>query len=218
MSRVITLIPQQRFCVSQPRSKTKYPRAPLWVEGVSAIIPVRNQAALLPQCFRCLAECEVLEVIVCDLGSTDNSCAVAHDAGAHVFRGDSTIAAAINHAAQNARGSALWMLSPICMPPRYSGPHIVDLLMDPKIAGGYFDIEARPGSWSLWWRAWSYDMDAWLRGNIHIEQGPFISHGTFQRMGGCPEGPKPVAELMRAIRREYKLEMIEQPIRLADRG
>src|SRR5262249_16427613 len=56
---------------------------------VSFIIPVRNDAGRLARCLRSISESqyprELIEVIVVDNGSTDESAAVAHSVGATVL-------------------------------------------------------------------------------------------------------------------------------------
>src|SRR3989339_1640219 len=106
---------------------------PEWTDGVSVILPVANAAARLPAFFQALARCEVLEVLLCDLGSTDATVAVGRDAGAHVFRTSGDPAEAVNNAAENTRGTAIWFLSPACRPPLYVGHDIQDALASREI-------------------------------------------------------------------------------------
>jgi len=189
-------------------------RTPIWIEGVSVVLPVLDHAQQLPRFFENLRACEVLEVLVCDCGSQDGSGAVARDHGAHIFRAASGLGDALNNATAVARGSALWFLAPACLPPTLAAPYILDTLMTPEVAGGYFRAEPLRGTFRDWCAVRAWNFSARWRRRMRLELGFFVSHAAFDHAGGCPTDEDPLSGLMRRVHTERQLEIMPRPMRV----
>jgi N-acetylglucosaminyl-diphospho-decaprenol L-rhamnosyltransferase len=82
------------------------------VPGLSAVIPNRDGASVLPRCLEHLAAARVDEVIVVDDGSRDDSPERAAALGARVVHSPRPgFSAAVNHGVATARGSLLLVLN-----------------------------------------------------------------------------------------------------------
>ncbi len=187
---------------------------PLWIEGVSAIVPVANDAQQLSRFLTHLTRCAVLEVLVCDMGSTDETCAIARGSGAHVFRTAGSLSDAFNKAAFHARGSALWFLSPAVQPPRQAGYRVLDALAVPDVAAGFFPAQSARLSLTGWCRTGWWNQQAFLFHRIRLEHAPFVSHAMFARTDGCPEGPRPLAAVLKRIRKDRQVVDLSTPVRV----
>lgn len=167
---------------------------PVWTEGVSVVIPARDAEKSLPGLFRDLRGCEVLEVLLCDAGSSDGTLALARDHGANVFRASGELWDALNRAARNARGTALWFVPPEAALPPLAAAYILEALAEKGCVGGCFS-PARHGA-AGWLRSRLDRMRAGVSGKITLANCPFLDHGVFNAVGGFAAGPDPVAELL----------------------
>ena len=79
---------------------------------ISAVVPNRDGAAVLPRCLEHLAAAGLADVVVVDDGSTDGSDAEAAMRGAHVLRSPGRgFAAAVNHGVAATTGSHVLVLN-----------------------------------------------------------------------------------------------------------
>ncbi len=171
-----------------------------WAEGVSLILPVQNAEAILPAFFQSLHHCDVLEVLVCDQGSTDMTAAVAREHGAHVFRTGQDLGEVINNAVGHARGTCLWFLPPTAHPPDLAAAYIVGVLEESEIAGGYFPVRFYRHDRLQRLRSWRKNLAAGYFGRVTMEHGFFVSQRVFQNSGGAPHDAHPIASLHRKVR------------------
>lgn len=177
----------------------------VWTHGVSVVIPTFNDASALPGLFDQLRACEVLEVCVCDLGSSDDSVRIARSYGAQLVRGDAGLARGLNAGMQHLRGSAVWLLSPICRPPRFGAAYICEILSDPDYSGGHFPVTYRRDEQVRRVLSWQANLRASLLGTVRLEHGPYVDRLVLDRIGGIPEGADPLRQLYAQVCRRGEI-------------
>lgn len=159
-----------------------------WRRGLSAIVLTHNDAGCLPRFFETLRQAEVMEVLVCDNGSRDETVALARNSGAHVYRDEGPMAPLVNQAIDMARGTAVWFLSPRCLPPKGIADYLLYYLELKRVHGGVFRLSNR----SL--RGIVLNL-ANLLGFTLLPCGLFGRKTTIQSLGGYPEGRLPLRNL-----------------------
>lgn len=187
---------------------------PIWTEGVSVIIPTLNATEALAGLLTHLRGCEVLEVVVCDFGSLDDTVATARTYGANIVRGQNDPAGQVNAAIKNLRGTALWFLSPNARPPRLGAPYIIDILSDPDFRGGYFPLQYWKNNNPRRLSSWKANSAASVLGHVSLDHGPYVDHATLEDCGGYPDGNSPIPTMMKTIHAEGSLFVMPEVIRI----
>jgi rSAM/selenodomain-associated transferase 2 len=153
--------------------------------SVSVIIPTLNEESCLGETLAALKPQRPCEIIVADGGSTDGTRWAA--AGADVFldapRGR---AAQMNAGAARAGGDVLLFLHADCVPERGALEEAERLLRRPGVAAGCFRMRVRA-------RGPLYRLiDACAAARVRLtglaygDQGLFVYHELFRRVGGFP--------------------------------
>ena len=185
-------------------------------DAVSVLLLATNAARELPAFFRHLRVCDVLEVLLCDQGSTDATVAVARDQGAGVFRSRERIADAVNNAARHARGEHCWLLAPSCRPPLHAGHHIAAILRTQAYAGGFYPLASGNPKAVGRLARFAGNLAAELFTRLDLRYGPFLRTELFAKAGGFPDGENPATQLMRGVRKAGKLAVLAPPMALAE--
>jgi rSAM/selenodomain-associated transferase 2 len=158
---------------------------------LSIIIPVLNEAALLPETLRRLAPVAALgiEVIVVDGGSSDGSPEIAARAGARLLRTHRGRAIQMNVGAQAARGDTLLFLHADTELPLAAVDRIYAALQDGRRAWGRFDVAIRGAGPVLSLVARLINLRSRLTGIATGDQAMFVTARTFLAVGGFPDQP-----------------------------
>ena len=168
-------------CLGRPR--------PPGLATVSIIIPAYNEAAgigqLLAYLRRATADEPDLEIVVVDGGSTDDTRALARQAGATVVRSPRKgRAAQLNYGARQARGEILYFLHADSYPP----PGFVADLRRARRQGygsGCYRLAFDHGHWFLRFSAWCTRLPLLL---VRFgDQSLFVQRELFARVGGYRE-------------------------------
>lgn len=187
--------------------------------GISAVIPVWNEAARLPGTLRALAAIpELGEVIVVDAHSGDGSAAIAQTHGARVLSGPRRRARQLALGAAAARGAVLLFVHADTLLPAAAGAHIRAALHDPRVVGGAFRRRFAPATpvLALWSRLG--DLRARFTGISFGDQAQFVRCSAFRRIGGFVD--RPLAEdmeLAQRLRRLGRLALLGPPVRSSPR-
>lgn len=153
--------------------------------GISIIIPVYNEAALIGDLVAYLRKhggAAVQEIWVSDGGSTDDTATVAASAGAIVVHsGSKCRAIQMNHAAAQAQGDVLYFVHADTLPPTHFATDILQAVAEGYDLGRYrsrFDTR----NWLMQLNAWftRFDWFVCLGG----DQSLFVTKALFQQSCG----------------------------------
>jgi len=183
-----------------------------WVEGVSVIIPVKNAGKLLPAFLDNLMTCAAMEVILCDLGSSDDTVAIAATRGVSIVRGVGTESQAVSEAVKRARGSAFWFLSVRSFPVENAALQILSALDQRGIVGGYFYLAPHKWSVSCWLRVLLRNANAHLSHKISLSHGLFIDREAYRHIGGIPDGHHGLPRFYEKLSREGQIVCMSVPV------
>lgn len=153
---------------------------------VSIVVPVLNEAAMLPELLDRLANLDGRwEIVVCDGGSTDATADIAetHAARPTLVRAPRGRAAQMNAGAAAARGEALLFLHADTSLPEQAYSELVRTLGDPTVLGGNFALRFDGGD------RFSRVLGAWyaLQRRARVYYGDsaiWLRRATFDRLGG----------------------------------
>lgn len=174
--------------------------------SVSVIIPAFNEARSIGATLDAVERVRgVLEVVVVDGGSADETVEVARARGARVIEAARGRGAQLHAGATAARGDALWFLHADTLPPEDGAQLIIEALEDPDVAGGNFEIRFDGRSRAARFLTWLYPQLGRL-GLRYGDSGLFARRADYERAGGFK--PHPIFEdldFVRALKRRGRL-------------
>ena len=192
---------------------------------ISVIIPTWNEAGELPATLAHIHRVpQVLEQIVCDGGSTDDTVALAQAAGARTVIGPRSRGGQLRQGAALARGEVVWFVHADTWVTATAGQAMERALADPEIVAGACLKEFRDppvltwGSiprcrWRMRWGQFAYG-----------DQAIFVRRTELDAIGGVPDVPLMEEYLLcAALRRRGRLVLAETVVttsarRLRQRG
>ena len=179
------------------------------MDSISIIVPVVNEAAVLPACLQALQplrrqDCELLVV---DGGSTDTSVTIAHALADRVLATPAGRAVQMNAGAQVARGDILWFLHGDSLPPPDAAVLIRAALAKSSHCWGRFDVRLSGNRPLLWIVETLMNRRSYLTGIATGDQGIFIRRSAFAQVGGYPAIP-----LMEDIALSRALKRLSRPV------
>ena len=192
---------------------------------ISVVIPTWNEAGELPATLTHLHRVpEVLERIVCDGGSTDDTVALAQAAGARTLIAPRSRGGQLRRGAAQARGDLLWFVHADTWVPATAGRAIEQALADPEVVAGACLKEFRDPPWLTrgsvarcrWRMRWGQF--------AYADQAIFVRRTVLESLGGVPDVPLMEEYLLcAALRRRGRLALAEtvvttSPRRLRQRG
>jgi rSAM/selenodomain-associated transferase 2 len=157
--------------------------------ALSVIIPTLNEAGELPETLkRVRAIPEVLEIIVVDAGSTDDTRAIAREHNCTVLECEPSRGKQIRLGAQRASGDVVLFLHADTWLPENAGAVIAETFARPLVvAGGFYkrfrDGGALPGSRLRCWLLWA------LTNRLFGDQAVFVKRDVLEQCGGVPDVP-----------------------------
>lgn len=180
---------------------------------LSIIIPTFNEASVIGQTLGAVAMLrEVVEVIVVDGGSDDETVQIARERGARVLRSERGRGAQMHAGACAARGEALWFLHADTQPAPDSSQQIVEALRDPHVVAGHFNVGFDSSQFSARFLTWLYRLLRRL-GLCYGDSAIFVRRETYERVGGFK--PFPIFEDLDLVRRLRKHgRMAHLPVRV----
>lgn len=188
----VVLTEGKRQEISQPR--------------ISIVIPTLNEAACLPQTLAAAGKHSDIEIVVADGGSSDSTCALAEDWGAHLVRSAPGRACQMNAGAGIARGDFLLFLHADTRLPFGYERQIESCLARPGTVAGAFRFAMDDTRLRLRF----VELGANWRANAlqfpFGDQGIFLRRSTFHLAGGFREVPvMEDYELIQRLRKEGRI-------------
>lgn len=156
---------------------------------ISVVIPALNEAANVAVAVASAAAPAVLEVIVVDGGSADDTVAIAQRAGAAVLHCERGRGRQLNAGAAVATGDVLLFLHADTTLPAGFDAAVTAALRDPRVAGGRFDIDLLPSTPLVWLTARLISLRSRLSRIATGDQALFVRRRIFVDMGGFQDLP-----------------------------
>lgn len=156
---------------------------------ISVIVPVLDEEAVLARTLERLREPEILEVIVVDGGSRDQTCSVAAPLADRVLVHQPGRARQMNLGAATARGSILMFLHADTLVPRGFGAAITRALERSDVIGGRFDVELDDDRLPFRVIAAMITLRSRLTNRFTGDQAIFVRRAVFEQVGGYVDEP-----------------------------
>ena len=181
---------------------------------ISVVIAALNEAAELPATLeKVRAVPEVIEIIVSDGGSTDDTCKLSAAAGARVVTGARGRGFQFRLGAEQAVSEVVLLLHADTWLPPNAGEAIAKVLQDQQIVGGAFYKTFREPHWLMrgsrfrcWWRMWTQQF-------AYGDQALFVRRDVLEKIGGVPAVPlMEEHELCRQLRRVGRLRLADATV------
>jgi glycosyltransferase involved in cell wall biosynthesis len=157
--------------------------------SISVVVIGRDEEVALRQLLpRLLAMRGVREVLFCDGGSRDSSCAVAAHFGARVLVASGGRGVQLRAGAAVASGEALWFLHADAWPHKSAAASITRACRDAQVLGGNFRL--RFASRSPWARGFEGIARAQrLAGIYYGDSGMWVRRAIYEEIGGFAPWP-----------------------------
>lgn len=182
-------------------------------DGVSIIVPVRNEAAQMPELLahlQALSESASVEVLLVDGGSDDGSPAQAKAAGFRVLHSAAGRARQMNAGAAEASGELLLFLHADTRVPVAALEALPTTLAQSGRCWGRFDVVLEGRSRWLPLVAAMMNLRSRLSGIATGDQALFVERKAFEMSGGFPDQP-----LMEDIEMSRRLRKHSRPLCLS---
>jgi rSAM/selenodomain-associated transferase 2 len=173
---------------------------------LSIIVPVLNEAPLLRSFLAHLRErARGAEIIIADGGSSDGTVEVALESCDQLVASERNRAIQMNAGARAAHGDILWFVHVDAEVPWGCLDEIERILVDPKVAGGYFRIQLPRGHIYRLTDCFAHYAGIALRMRCG-DHGIFCRQTVFVDVGGFPEVPlMEDVEFFRLLRRRGRV-------------
>ena len=195
------------------RSSTAFPAT------ISAVIPVLNEATVLPDTVRSLRSIpEVSEIIVVDGGSDDDTAGVAEALGCETLRTSPSRGGQLRLGASRARGDVILLVHADTLLPRGSGKAIVNCFHDATVVAGGFWKQYRPTRLLLLGARPKCLFRLVFSRRVLGDQGFFVRRASLDAIGGVPDLPlMEDVELCRRLSKTGRLALADATVMASPR-
>jgi rSAM/selenodomain-associated transferase 2 len=183
---------------------------------ISIVVPTLDEAATVAATLGRLREPEVLEVIVVDGASADDTRSIAARLADRVIVAPRGRAAQMNAGARAARGDILFFLHADTLVPRGFAAAIVEACA--RAVGGRFDVELDAPGLAFRVIERAINLRSRWSGLFTGDQGLFIRRTVFEALGGFPD--EPLLEdlaLSRSLKRRGEVAALRERLRTSAR-
>jgi len=180
---------------------------------VAVIVPLFNEAQLLPRLLERLRALPVDELILVDGGSDDGSASLLADSGLRWMSSEPGRARQMNAGAARCDSDLLLFVH---ADTELDAAHIAllrEAMADGLYVGGRFDLRLSGGSAALRLIGWFINRRSCLSGISTGDQCQFVRRQLFERIGGFPEQPlMEDIELSKRLKRIGRLACLPLPV------
>ncbi|MCC7377283.1 MAG: TIGR04283 family arsenosugar biosynthesis glycosyltransferase [Verrucomicrobiales bacterium] len=161
---------------------------PVAPSGISAVLPVLNEAGQVQQTIERLQSIpEIREIIVADGGSTDGTREIASRLGCRVIAAPRGRGRQLGAGAGLAREDVVLMVHADTWLNRDAGAALLRCLRDPLVVGGGFWKHFRNPPWMLRGSRFRCWLRIWWSGRILGDQALFVRRPVLEAVGGVPD-------------------------------
>ena len=192
---------------------------------ISVVIPALNEAAALPETLSRVQSCsEVVQVVVVDGGSQDDTPKAAEKFGCTVLRSVPGRGSQLRLGAAAATGDVVLLLHADTWLPSHAGRAALDCLHQPGVVAGGFWKTFRDAPWLMRGSRLRCGVRLWLGGRVLGDQAMFVRRDVLEKIGGVPDMPlMEDFELCRRLRQVGRLALADatvttSPRRFVERG
>lgn len=176
--------------------------------SLSVIIPTRNEETRIGRVLKALKRSPVLEVLVVDGESSDQTAAIARAEGARVLFCPPSRGIQLNAGARAARGELLVFLHADTIPPPDFIFWVQDTLARPGVSAGAFRMRLEGPERSFRLIEWMINLRACVWKRPFGDQALFMRAKTFHKVGGFPDYPiLEDYEIVRRLKRVGKIQI-----------
>lgn len=160
---------------------------------ISLIVPTRNEEGVIARLLeraRLMSDSStvVLEIVVCDGGSTDRTREQALSGGAQVIETAPCRGAQLNAGAHCAVGDILWFVHADALPHARSISWIANAMQKRRVPGGSFRLQFdSPHRVARWFEMIARFQKRW--GIYYGDSSIFVRRAVFEELGGFQEWP-----------------------------
>lgn len=156
---------------------------------LSVIIPALNEEGVIGQILQRVMVINPEEVIVVDGGSRDVTREIASRLGCRVLQSSQGRALQMNTGAKAAQGDVLLFLHADTLLPAEAKKAIQNVLSDPNVVGGRFDIRLDRAGWLYSLVAFMVNLRSRLTKIATGDQAIFVRRHVFDQIGGFAQIP-----------------------------
>jgi rSAM/selenodomain-associated transferase 2 len=181
---------------------------------ISVVIPTLNEAANVPEMIRRVRESpEIVEIIVVDGGSSDNTPRIAEQLGCRVLTTTPGRGGQLRAGANEAKGDVVLLLHADTFLPAHAGHALLNCLRDTAVvAGGFWKVFHEPAPLLLGSKL-KCGIRLLLGRRIAGDQGLFVRREVLEAIGGVPDQPlMEEFELCRRLRRVGRLALADATV------
>jgi rSAM/selenodomain-associated transferase 2 len=189
---------------------------------IAAVVPALDEAARIGATVDALRHAGIVEIVVADGGSRDDTAARARDRGARVIDAPRGRARQLNAGAAATSAPLLVFVHADALVPPDAAAWIVDILGRPGVSGGAFrtytlhDGAGPPSRLAPWLRL--ADVRARLGRVAYGDQAIFVRREIFDELGGFPDQPlMEDVELSRRLRRRGVMPIVPRDVLVSGR-
>jgi rSAM/selenodomain-associated transferase 2 len=182
---------------------------------ISVILPVLNEAALLPDTLQSLAQSQdpYLEIIVADGGSGDGTVALARQYTNKVVAAPRGRGQQMNQGASQAEGDVFLFLHADSCLEAGGIEEIREGMRDERVVGGAFRLAIRSNRTALGFVSSAANLRTLLTRIPYGDQGIFVRRKVFERMGGYRDLPfMEDLDFCRRLKREGKILLLKKRV------
>jgi len=188
------------------------------VGRVGVVVPLLNEALILPQLLQYLGQCGADELVLVDGGSEDGSRQLLEHSGFRWLTSEPGRAAQMNAGAAACRSEIILFLH---VDTKIASSHVKcirEAMHDVRVLGGRFDVRLSGKGAGLRLIEWFINLRSKLSRISTGDQAMFVRRDVFEAMGGFADMPlMEDIEFSQRLKRQGKIVCLSQTVRTSSR-
>ena len=181
--------------------------------SIAIIIPVFNEAAVLPELTERLQAVGADELIFVDGGSCDESRRLLEHSGVRWLQSEPGRATQMNAGAEDCIGDIILFIHADTIISYSNISAVRETMKDDSFVGGRFDVRLSGNNIAFRMIEWLINMRSRLTGISTGDQCQFVRRSVFEQMGGFPEQPlMEDIEFSRRLKRQGRIACLNETV------